>query len=92
VGRKSRERPAHIAEKLFHIREALGLSQSEMLRRIGKEESGHRNFISDYERGVRVPSLLEILAYARAAGISTDILLNDELDLPKNLPTASKRK
>jgi hypothetical protein len=61
-----------------------------MLRRIGKEESGHRNFISDYERGVRVPSLLEVLAYARASGVSMDVLVDDELDLPKRLPKAKR--
>jgi transcriptional regulator with XRE-family HTH domain len=87
VGRKSRERPERLADKLLQIREALRLSQSEMLRRIDKEESGHRNFISDYERGVRVPSLLEVLAYARAAGVSMDVLVDDDLDLPKRLPT-----
>lgn len=56
-----------------------------MLRRIGKEERGHCNFICDYERGVRVPSLLEVLAYARAAGVSMDMLVDDNLDLPKRL-------
>ncbi len=85
MGRKSRERPARLAEKLLHIREALGLSQSEMLRRIEKEESGHRNFISDYERGVRLPSLLELLAYARAVGVTVDALIDDEIDLPNKL-------
>lgn len=83
MGKKSRERPARLAEKLLQIREVLGLSQSEMLRQIEREESGHRNFISDYERGLRVPSLLEVLAYARAAGVSMDVLVDDNLDLPK---------
>ena len=92
MGRKSRERPARLADKLLHIREALGLSQSEMLRRIGKEDSGHRNFISDYERGVRVPSLLEILAYARAAGVSMETLVDDGLDLPARLPPSNKKR
>ena len=69
--KKSRERPARLAEKLKEIREALGLSQSQMLRliRAGMKDSGYRHFISEYENGVRVPSLLEVLAYARADGI-----------------------
>ena len=83
--KKSRERPARLAEKLKQIRQALGLSQSEMLRRIGREESGHRNFISDYENGKRVPSLLEVLAYARAVGLSMDVLVDDDLELPMHL-------
>ncbi len=85
MGRKSRERPERLAEKLLQVRESLGLSQSEMLRRIGRGETGHRNFISDYERGVRVPSLLEVLAYARAAGVSMDVFVDDNIDLPKDL-------
>ncbi|HEV2912857.1 MAG TPA: helix-turn-helix transcriptional regulator [Pyrinomonadaceae bacterium] len=88
--KRKRERPERLAEKLLQIRKALGLSQSEMLRRIGKGESGHRNFISNYENGVRLPSLLELLAYARAAGVSVDVLIDDYLDLPKHLP--AKRK
>jgi len=83
MGRKSRERPERLAEKLLQIREALGLSQTEMLRRLGKEKSGHRNFISDYENGKRLPSLLELLAYARAAGVSMEVLVDDDLNLPR---------
>lgn len=81
MGRRSRERPKLLAEKLLEIRTHLGLSQSEMLRRIGAEETGHRNFISDYERGVREPSLLQVLAYARAAGVPVEVLIDDELNL-----------
>lgn len=80
--KRKRERPERLAEKLLQIRKSLGLSQSEMLRRIGKGESGHRNFISNYENGVRLPSLLELLAYARAAGVSVEMLIDDDLDLP----------
>lgn len=86
MGIKARERPRRLAEKLLGIRKQLGLSQSEMLRRIGAEETGHRNFISDYERGVREPSLLQVLAYARAAGVPVEALIDDGLDLPDYLP------
>ena len=85
MGRQAREKPKRLAEKLFQIRDALGLSQSQMLRLIGMQEKGHRNFISDYERGVRLPSLLELLAYARAAGITVDTLIDDDLDLSSKL-------
>lgn len=88
MGRRSRERPKRLAEKLLEIRTRLGLSQSEMLRRIGADETGHRNFISDYERGVREPSLLQLLAYARAAGVPVEMLIDDELDLPNFLVEA----
>lgn len=83
--KRKRERPDRLAEKLLQIRKALGLSQSEMLRKIGKGESGHRHFISNYETGVRLPSMLELLAYARAAGVPMETLVDDDLDLPKKL-------
>ena len=39
--------------------------------------------ISRYETGRREPSLLVLLEYARLAGISTDVLIDDRLNLPK---------
>jgi hypothetical protein len=44
-----------------------------------------RNYISAFELGTREPPLPVLLAYARLAGISTDVLIDDELDLPKKL-------
>ena len=37
--------------------------------------------ISRFETGQREPSLLMLLEYARLAGISTDVLIDDKLDL-----------
>jgi transcriptional regulator with XRE-family HTH domain len=39
--------------------------------------------VSEYERGLREPTLLVLLRYARLAGISVDALIDDELSLPK---------
>ena len=88
MGRTSREKPARLAEKLTQIRNALDLSQSELLGRLGLTERLNRDDISKYERGVREPSLLVLLRYARAVNISTDVLIDDEMDLPKRLPKA----
>jgi transcriptional regulator with XRE-family HTH domain len=87
VVKRKREHPKRLAEKLLRIRNALGLSQSEMLRKIRDGESGHRHFISNYELGVRLPSLFDLQAYARAVGVPMDVIIDDELDLPKRLPT-----
>lgn len=86
MGRASREKPARLAEKLLQIRTALGLSQNGMLRRLGIAEKGYRNYISDFENGVREPSLPVLLKYARLVGVSMDVLVDDELDLPEQLP------
>lgn len=91
MGVKARQRPERLAEKLLQIRVALGLSQSELLRRLGLEETISYKKISDYERGQREPSLIILLQYARAAGVSTDVLIDDRLDLPAKLPANPKR-
>lgn len=79
-------RPKRLAKKLRQIRLALGLSQSEMLDRLGFGETLFRGNISQYELGRREPPLLVLLAYARTVNISTDLLLDDDLDLPLKLP------
>jgi transcriptional regulator with XRE-family HTH domain len=90
MGVKARQRPERLAEKLLQIRVALGLSQSELLKRLGLEDAISYKKISDYERGQREPSLIILLQYARVAGISTDVLIDDQLDLPANLPAKPK--
>jgi transcriptional regulator with XRE-family HTH domain len=86
MGRTSREQPARLAEKLVHIRKALNLSQEEMVRRLELEDRLTREEVSKYERGLRTPSLLTLLKYARAARLIVDDLIDDEVDLPKKLP------
>jgi transcriptional regulator with XRE-family HTH domain len=79
-----------LAEKLVGIRQALGLSQNEILRRINAAERLTREDVSKYERGLREPSLLTLLEYARAAGVWVDVLIDDKLDLPEKIPTVPK--
>lgn len=85
MGRYHRQKPARLAEKLLHIREAFGLSQNEMIRRLGLEGEITQSRISGYELGTREPSLPTLLKYARVAGISTDFLIDDDLNLPSKL-------
>jgi transcriptional regulator with XRE-family HTH domain len=92
MARGPRERPERLAEKLRAIREALGLSQTEMLRRLGAEERMAYHRISEFESGKGEPSLIVLLQYARAAGVSTDVLIDDRLDLPAKLPAKPKRR
>jgi transcriptional regulator with XRE-family HTH domain len=85
MGTRPRPKPERLAEKLLQIRNALGLSQTEMLKRLGVEDSIAYHRISEYETGKREPSLLVLLAYARAVDISTDLLIDDGLELPAKL-------
>lgn len=87
----ARFRTKRLGEKLRQIREALGLSQTEMLRRLGFEEELWYTQISAYEMGRREPPLIILLEYARAAGVSTDVLIDDKLDLPEKLPARGNR-
>jgi transcriptional regulator with XRE-family HTH domain len=91
MGTKPRPKPARLAEKVLHIRNALGLSQTEMLRRLGVENTIAYHRISEYETGKREPPLMVILAYARSVNLSTDYLIDDELNLPQKLPEPSRR-
>ena len=86
MGRSARPRPERLAEKLLQIRQSLGLSQNEMLVALGLEEKVFRSAVSGYELGTREPPLPVLLKYARLAGISTDILIDDKMDLPKRMP------
>jgi transcriptional regulator with XRE-family HTH domain len=90
MGRAARLRSERLAEKLRQIRDALGLSQNELIRRLGLEELIYQSNISGYESGEREPPLPILLKYAQAAGICLDVLVDDELDLPTRLPGKPK--
>lgn len=45
-----------------------------------QERAGHA------PRRFQTTTLLILLQYARAAGVSTDVLIDDDLNLPANLP------
>jgi DNA-binding XRE family transcriptional regulator len=81
-----RPRPQRLAEKLLQIRIALGLSQTQMLERLGFGDSMHYGRISEYEQDKREPTLMTLLAYARAANVHLEDIVDDEFDLPRKLP------
>src|SRR5262245_10471075 len=92
MGRTSRLRPKRLAEKLLKIRQALGLSQGRLIDHLQLSEVIYPGYISDYENEKREPSLQVLLAYARAAGICVDLLADDELDLPEQLPSVPNHR
>lgn len=81
-----RPKPLRLAEKLRHIRTQLGLSQTELLERMGLAGSMHYGRISEYEQGKREPSLMTLLAYARTAQVHLEDIVADEFELPRKLP------
>src|SRR6267142_5467140 len=92
MARGARVRPERLAEKLLQIRMALGLSQSELLRRLGFEDAMDYRRISEFERGTTEPHLSVLLEYARAAGVHMEDIVDDDLDLPEKLPGLVRHK
>jgi transcriptional regulator with XRE-family HTH domain len=88
----ARPKPERLAEKLRQIRLALGMSQSEMHKHLGVEDSIMFKRISDYELGKNEPPLMILLEYARAANVALEVLADDELDLPERLPSPKKHE
>lgn len=84
MGRSSRPKPERLAAKLLLIRNALDISQVEMVKRLDYPKI-HPAHVSGYERGEREPPLPILLRYARLVRISTDVLIDDEMDLPARL-------
>ena len=86
-----RPAPKRLGEKLLQIRTALGLSQTEIVKRLNYEDSPlYPAQISNFEQGKREPPLQLLLAYARLANIPLEILADDKLNLPAKLPARSR--
>jgi transcriptional regulator with XRE-family HTH domain len=79
MGQRPRQRPQHLAAKLVAIRQKLGLSQPKFVKALAVNVSYHR--ICEYEKGVREPNVIALLRYAKLAGISTDDLIDDDVQL-----------
>jgi transcriptional regulator with XRE-family HTH domain len=76
-------RPKRLAKKLKQIRIGLGLSQNELLEKIGFSEYIFQGNVSQYELGRGKPPLPVLLRYAQLARTSVDVLIDDEQDLPR---------
>lgn len=96
MGEKPRLKPARLAEKLKDIRLRIddGLTQAEMIRRLGFTEAElPQDRISKFERGTMEPNLIVLLAYSEAANCYLEALVRDDRDLPPGqLPTLVKHE
>jgi transcriptional regulator with XRE-family HTH domain len=82
----ARPRPKRLAEKLLQIRLGLGLSQSEMIKQMGVADMIHYPNISKYELDKNEPPLMILLAYAKLAQVHLEVIVDDNIDLPRKLP------
>lgn len=91
----ARPQTVGLAEKLCLIRTGLGLTQSQMVERLQKQRlpselKVYPGNISRFEKGLREPPPLVLLAYARAASVSVETLIDADLILPDQLRYSSK--
>ena len=92
MGTKRRPKPARLAEKLLEIRRKIdgGLTQDELVKRLGLESEFDQERVSKFERGVLEPPLHVLCAYADLANVTLDVLARDQLDLPAEIPAHIK--
>lgn len=92
MGRAKRLRVERLPEKLLYIRTTLELSQNELIQQMRLADVLYQSNVSGYESGEREPPLPILLKYARLAGVCLDALVDDEIDLPKKLPSTPKHR
>ncbi|MCU0351983.1 MAG: type II toxin-antitoxin system MqsA family antitoxin, partial [Flavobacterium sp.] len=82
MGSAKRPRPEKLAEKLLIIRNKVngGLSQNEMIRKLGLENQIEQERISKYERGILEPPWFVLCAYAELANVWLEVLVKDDLE------------
>lgn len=86
MGGAKRQLPKRLPAKLRLIREALGYTQEEMIKRLGLEGKVPRSYLSRFENGEREPSLDVLLRYSEIARVWINALVDDGVDLPDRLP------
>lgn len=92
MGRRARYIPTQLPGKLLHIRETLGLTQHEMLKRLELPDEILQTSISQYEKGKIEPPIFVLLRYAEIANLWLEVLVRDDLDLPEKLPSFIKHE
>jgi transcriptional regulator with XRE-family HTH domain len=92
MGSSRRQSPKLLPKKLRLIRQSLdgGLSQEEIVHRLGIADEIDRTYISRYETGILEPPLKVLLRYADLAGLHLEVLADDELLMPETIPAKPK--
>jgi transcriptional regulator with XRE-family HTH domain len=67
-------------EKIYQLRTQRGLTLTDLGNRLGV----HNTFVSQLEKGRKVPNAEMILKMADTFNVTTDQLMRDELDLPED--------
>jgi len=73
--------PQKLGERLRMIREHKGWALDQMAEAVDRMDGGRRSRVYERERGLRQPDLESLLACARLVGVSTDMLIDGEVEL-----------
>ena len=73
MARYCRQSPKKLGSKMRAARLRLGMTQEQVAKYLGTDSCA----VSRYERGLRDPSLLELLAFSRMSGIDMETLVDD---------------
>lgn len=92
MGTRARRKPERLGEKLLNVRTAFGESQNGLIRRLGLTDELTQSDISAFERGTREPSLNVLLKYSELARVWVNTLIDDAMDLPKDIPCDRMRE
>ncbi|MBQ4534781.1 MAG: helix-turn-helix transcriptional regulator, partial [Ruminococcus sp.] len=68
------------ADKLIDLRKKNGMSQEELAEKMNVS----RQSVSKWEGAQSMPDLNKIVNISKIFGVTTDYLLNDEIDTPEN--------
>jgi transcriptional regulator with XRE-family HTH domain len=79
MARYRRKSPKKLAGKLREVRLRLDMTQEEVAKQLGTDSGA----ISRFERGLREPSLLELLTFSRMSGVGMEVLVDDKISLAK---------
>jgi transcriptional regulator with XRE-family HTH domain len=82
MGRTRRPQSEYLPDKLLRVRKILALTQPEIIERLDYKWELTQGMVSNFETGKREAPMPLVVAYGRLAGISTDYLIDDSLDLP----------
>ena len=79
MARYRRKSPKKLGGKMREARLRLGMTQEEVAGYLGTDSGA----ISRFERGLRDPSLMEILAFSKLSGVGIEVLIDDRLSLAR---------
>ena len=91
MGSASRVKPKKLAGKLLAIREYLDCTGLQLAEKLSDDQiKVQRTAIPRFEKGIREPSLIILLRYAKLVNISTDNLIDDQRELPERISASKK--